>query len=236
MTAHSRLAPSLVDSIRKALTSNALARRDRAVLRRESRARGRRIPRLGRGHSAQWGELALTSSRAAARPGDRRMRIAIVNDDMPFLVDSVANAIASRQLTIHRLLHPVVCVERDEDGVPQGRRGLLPRPQPPRIDDVCRARPRRLPRPAGACRATFAGCSATFALRFATGPSCRSGCAPTPRRSTTPKAAALLEWFADGAMTLLGFHVEQPGPAHPRRSGSSACPAHRPTRAAASMP
>ena len=38
------------------------------------------------------------------------MRIGIVNDDMPFLVDSVANAIAARQLTIHRLLHPVVCV------------------------------------------------------------------------------------------------------------------------------
>jgi NAD-specific glutamate dehydrogenase len=47
------------------------------------------------------------------------MRIGIVNDDMPFLVDSVANAIAARQLTIHRLLHPVVCVERDDKGVLQ---------------------------------------------------------------------------------------------------------------------
>jgi hypothetical protein len=45
--------------------------------------------------------------------GQRRMRIGIVNDDMPFLVDSVANAIAARGLIIHRLLHPVVCVERD---------------------------------------------------------------------------------------------------------------------------
>ena len=44
------------------------------------------------------------------------MRIGIVNDDMPFLVDSVANAIAARQLTIHRLLHPVVCVDRDDKG------------------------------------------------------------------------------------------------------------------------
>ena len=40
-----------------------------------------------------------------------------VNDDMPFLVDSIANVIAARQLTIHRLLHPVVCVTRDEKGV-----------------------------------------------------------------------------------------------------------------------
>src|SRR3546814_20581102 len=35
---------------------------------------------------------------------------------MPFLVDSVAGAIASRGLIVHRLLHPVVCVERDEKG------------------------------------------------------------------------------------------------------------------------
>ena len=44
------------------------------------------------------------------------MRIGIVNDDMPFLVNSVANAIAARQLTIHRLLHPVVCVEPRRQG------------------------------------------------------------------------------------------------------------------------
>ena len=48
--------------------------------------------------------------------GQRRMRICIVNDDMPFLVDSVANAIAARDLIIHRLLHPVLCVERDASG------------------------------------------------------------------------------------------------------------------------
>src|SRR5436305_14591901 len=34
--------------------------------------------------------------------GQRRMRIAVVNDDMPFLVDSVANALAARRLTVHR--------------------------------------------------------------------------------------------------------------------------------------
>ena len=48
--------------------------------------------------------------------GRRRMRLVIVNDDMPFLVDSVAAAIAARNLIIHRLLHPVLCVERDAKG------------------------------------------------------------------------------------------------------------------------
>src|ERR1043165_5486594 len=48
--------------------------------------------------------------------GHRRMRIGIVNDDMPFLVDSVANTLAARNLTVHRLLHPVVSVRRDAQG------------------------------------------------------------------------------------------------------------------------
>ena len=35
-------------------------------------------------------------------------------------------------------------------------------------------------------------------------------CARTPRRSPIPKARRLLNWFADGAMTLLGYQVERP--------------------------
>ncbi len=51
---------------------------------------------------------------------DRRfMRIAIVNDDMPFLVDSVASTIAAQGLSIDRLVHPVVPVNRSEDGTLQ---------------------------------------------------------------------------------------------------------------------
>ncbi|MEB3416465.1 NAD-glutamate dehydrogenase domain-containing protein [Alteriqipengyuania sp. WL0013] len=50
----------------------------------------------------------------------RFMRIAIINDDMPFLVDSVAAAIAEHGLTIDRLVHPVVRVSRDEGGAIDG--------------------------------------------------------------------------------------------------------------------
>jgi glutamate dehydrogenase len=42
--------------------------------------------------------------------------IEIVNDDMPFLVDSVSAEINQRELTIHLLLHPVVHVRRDAAG------------------------------------------------------------------------------------------------------------------------
>ena len=48
--------------------------------------------------------------------GRRFMRLAIVNDDMPFLVDSVAATVSSHELSIDRVLHPVVSVRRDENG------------------------------------------------------------------------------------------------------------------------
>ncbi len=52
---------------------------------------------------------------------DKRLtRIAVVNDDMPFLVDSVAASIAALGLSIDRLVHPVIPVERDEKGVLTG--------------------------------------------------------------------------------------------------------------------
>ena len=48
--------------------------------------------------------------------GQRVMRMAIVNRDKPFLVDSVAGAIAAHGLDIHRVLHPVLPVSRDGGG------------------------------------------------------------------------------------------------------------------------
>ncbi len=61
----------------------------------------------------EFGKSAMTVESATE---DRRFtRIAIVNDDMPFLVDSVAAAIAAMGLSIDRLVHPVVPVERKKD-------------------------------------------------------------------------------------------------------------------------
>jgi glutamate dehydrogenase len=48
--------------------------------------------------------------------GRRFMRLAIINDDMPFLVDSVAGIVTAHELSIDRVLHPVVRVRRDADG------------------------------------------------------------------------------------------------------------------------
>lgn len=53
--------------------------------------------------------------------GERRhLRIAVINDDMPFLVDSVAATIAAQGLGIDRMLHPVVPVQRDAAGAITG--------------------------------------------------------------------------------------------------------------------
>lgn len=46
----------------------------------------------------------------------RHTVIEVVNDDMPFLVDSVSGAIHGRGLDIHMLLHPVVRLRRDAAG------------------------------------------------------------------------------------------------------------------------
>jgi len=42
--------------------------------------------------------------------------IEIVNDDMPFLVDSVTAALNQRGINVHLVVHPVINVERDKDG------------------------------------------------------------------------------------------------------------------------
>ncbi len=42
--------------------------------------------------------------------------IEIVNDDMPFLVDSVSTALADHGIDVHLVIHPIVNVERDSDG------------------------------------------------------------------------------------------------------------------------
>ena len=115
MTAHSRVAKPLVEAIRSALTADALPGEIEGLDRRRlaeaadftAQAAQRRIA----------GTVSINIESTGGEAGKRRMRLAIVNDDMPFLVDSVAGAIAARGLTIYRLLHPIVDVTRDEQGV-----------------------------------------------------------------------------------------------------------------------
>ncbi|HZB93355.1 MAG TPA: NAD-glutamate dehydrogenase [Stellaceae bacterium] len=45
-----------------------------------------------------------------------RTIVEIVNDDMPFLVDSVTAALAQHNVTVHLVIHPILRVARDERG------------------------------------------------------------------------------------------------------------------------
>ena len=208
MTAHSRLAPTLVDSIRKALTSNALPGETAGLGRDSEREAAEFLASVAA--RRQPGELAVHIQSSGGEAGRRRMRMAIVNDDMPFLVDSVANAIAARQLAIHRLLHPVVCVERDEAGNLLGiegfchdrsRRESMIYAELDRADSKGRQElGRDLRRVLGDVR---------LAVRDWT--KLQERMRADAAAIDDPEGRALLEWFADGAMTLLGFHVERPG-------------------------
>jgi glutamate dehydrogenase len=144
--------------------------------------------------------------------GQRRMRIGIVNDDMPFLVDSVAQAIAARGLIIHRLLHPVVCASRDEDGClteieglceDRSRRESIIYIEVDRADAKGRQELQvELQRVLSDVRAAVTDWRAMQANMHAQADTVRD-----------PEGRALLHWLADGAMTLLGYEVERPGEA-----------------------
>ena len=206
MTAHTRLDPPLVESIRKALTGNALPGETQGLSREAERDAAEFLADVA--SKRRKGELAMRIESTGGEAGRRRMRIALVNDDMPFLVDSVANAIAARQLTIHRLLHPVVCVERDDSGELQ------------RVEPLCGEKDRResmmyleLDRADARGRQELAA-----DLRRVLGDvrlavrdwKALQGRMRADTAKAGPEGAALLDWFADGGMTLLGYHVEKP--------------------------
>lgn len=49
-------------------------------------------------------------------PGRGRMGLCIINDDMPFLVDSIGAELAAQGLTIDRMIHPILDVRRNTSG------------------------------------------------------------------------------------------------------------------------
>ena len=114
MTAHPGALEQVTGSLRQALLNSALpgevadftpAEQDHAAAFLAETA-----------HARPPGSLAMRLESSGGEVGHRRMRLALVNDDMPFLVDSVAGAVAAKGLTVHRLLHPIVEVERDATG------------------------------------------------------------------------------------------------------------------------
>src|ERR1700730_1129817 len=76
--------------------------------------------------------IRYASPRATA--GHPRLKsvsvLEIVNDDMPFLLDSVMGELTERGIEIHLVLHPVFTVERDGAGELTAFKGTQPHPAP----------------------------------------------------------------------------------------------------------
>ncbi len=138
----------------------------------------------------------------------RYLRIAIINDDMPFLVDSIAATIAAQGLTIDRLIHPVISVTRDgtgklkslgKDGATGAIRESMVYIETPRID----ARQRRTLE--SALRATLGD------VRAAVGdwPKLQDKMKHDASIAVGNEATAFLEWLNSGMLTQLGYLERQ---------------------------
>lgn len=163
---------------------------------------------LAAAHTRAPGESLVQIESATS--GRRHLRIAIINDDMPFLVDSVATTIAARGLGIDRLLHPVVPVARDAAGAitaldNSGARESLIYLETPRVD----ARQRR--ELLEALQATLGDVHAAVN----DWPQMRADMAADVvlAEAVDAEAGALLGWLNGGMLTQLG-HLTR------RRNGS----------------
>ena len=151
------------------------------------------------------GEPAIGIESVTGSTTARFMRIAVVNDDMPFLVDSIAAAVSAQGLAIDRLVHPVLPVRRTEDwrlaAVVDGEAAGEKRESMVYLEtERADARTRRALE--GALAATLADVRAAVS----DWPRLQEAMAADADALADGEAAALLRWFKDGMLTQLG-HV-----------------------------
>ncbi len=208
MTVITRAEASTVDALQQALVGNALAGELDGFSPDEQEEAARFVAEVA--YKRRKGEVSIRLESTGGEAGRRRMRLGIINDDMPFLVDSVANAIAGRSLTVHRLLHPVVCVDRDEGGALQALEPLCDdksRRESMMYIELDRADARGRRELVEDLHAVLADVRA--AVRD--WPAMQMQMREDAAKVEDSEGSALLSWFADGALTLLGYEIERPG-------------------------
>ena len=148
----------------------------------------------------------------SAQDQKRFMRIAVVNKDMPFLVDSIASVLAAQNLPIDLLVHPILPVRRDESGglaaIPAGegsgeKRESFIYLETARVD----ARERR------ALERELSTTIEDVRAAVQDWPRMRRAMEEDAERLSDAEGAALLRWMSGGMLTQLG-HVTR------RRDGS----------------
>ncbi len=136
----------------------------------------------------------------------RHLRIAIINDDMPFLVDSVASAIAAEGLEIDLLLHPVVATRRDSSGK---LTDILAGDAPgKRHESMIYVETERAPlKVRTRLEASLAAVLADVQAAVADWPAMQAALLADAEALADAEGAALLRWFHAGALTQLGHVV-----------------------------
>jgi glutamate dehydrogenase len=150
-------------------------------------------------------EPSLLIDSTGGGAGQRATRLAVVNDDMPFLVDSITGTITAHGLTIRRLLHPVLSFERNRQGHVVGvdeadgdRRESVIYLEFDRVG----ARDR-----AGLADEILAVLADVRAAVDDWG-RLKTAMRDAAERVSDREGATLIEWFAQGSLTILGHRLE----------------------------
>jgi glutamate dehydrogenase len=159
--------------------------------------------------------LAATGARRAANTAvvaieamsgtdpHRRMRLAIINDDMPFLVDSIAGTIGAHGIGIDRIIHPVIDVARDAAGAltQVGAGGVT---ESMIYIEMDRADARERRELVAALEENLADVRAAVTDWPALQEVLAADIATLADAGGDGEGVALLRWFLDGNLTLLG--------------------------------
>ena len=188
----------------------------------------------------------LSPALAETAGASRHSVIEIVNDDMPFLVDSTTMEINRQGLTLHLIVHPIFAVERDADGQLQSvaprapKRREAPREswmhiEVDRLVDAAAAR-RAGARASSACSADVRAAVRDWKpmrARLQRGrPPNWSARRRACRPRWSPRARAFLQWLADDHFTLLGYRQHELRRARTARLALQRRAGQRPGRAA----
>ncbi len=140
-----------------------------------------------------------------------RTVVEVVNDDMPFLVDSVSIAIQNAQALTHLLIHPVMTAQRDPSGAllnfaDGGKSESLIHLQIDRISDEAelRALQQAIEKALVDVRASVADFKAMRAKAIGIADELPSRTTPHDAATIT-ETAEFLRWVADDHFTFLGY-------------------------------
>jgi glutamate dehydrogenase len=162
----------------------------------------------------------LDAQLAADARGDAKLcphtLVAVVTDDMPFLVDSLFLAFSRLGIGVHLIIHPLFCVRRDRAGrLLSTAEGGSSRRESWQLFEVDRQiDPERLKLLTSTLTATLADVRVAVAdwrpmLSQAQAAARELATAGVPRESDPVEAQALIEWMVEGHFTFLGYRRYQ---------------------------